>query len=389
MLSGQAAISGRGVGARPFSAEIGQGQLHLGGRLVLAEAPALWRTLRGLASRARRGALDLDLSRVETLDGAALSLLLALRSELAVRGVTCELVGAPERLRSLVQLYGGYDPPRRRAAAPRSGLIERVGEGARAAARAVVRLVAFIGDLTASTAGAFVRPSSVGLRSLGALVERAGTDGIPIVLLLNFLVGFVMAFQSARQLEVYGANLYVADVVGLSVTRELAPLMTGIIISGRSGASYAAELGAMKVSEELDALRTMGFGPIPYLVLPRVVALALVAPVLTLLGDVVGVLGGAVVGVTTLGVTPRGYLAELRTVMVPADITGGLLKSVAFGVAIALIGCRQGFATTGGAAGVGRRTTTTVVLCLFTIVVADTLFTLLFRTLGYERQTSH
>jgi phospholipid/cholesterol/gamma-HCH transport system permease protein len=233
------------------------------------------------------------------------------------------------------------------------------------------------------------RPSAAGWQTLPSLVERAGADGIPIVVLLNFLVGFVMAFQSARQLELYGANLYVADVVGLSVTRELAPLMTGIIISGRSGAAYAAELGAMKVSEEIDALRTMGFGPTAYLILPRVVALALIAPILTLLGDVVGVLGGVVVGSSTLGVSPRGYLAELRTVMVPADVIGGLFKSVAFGVAIALIGCRQGFATTGGAAGVGRRTTSTVVLCLFTIVIADTLFTLVFRALGYERQSSH
>ncbi len=200
--------------------------------------------------------------------------------------------------------------------------------------------------------------------------------------MLNFLVGFVMAFQSARQLKLYGANVYVADVVGISVTRELAPLMTAIIMSGRSGAAFAAELGSMRVSEEIDALRTMGFAPAPYLILPRMVALAMVAPVLTLLADVVGVTGGMAVGVSSLDVSARGYLAELRTAVVASDVWTGLVKSVAFGTAIGFIGCEQGFSTRGAAEGVGRSTTTTVVACLFTIVIVDTVFTMLFRTFG-------
>jgi phospholipid/cholesterol/gamma-HCH transport system permease protein len=213
-------------------------------------------------------------------------------------------------------------------------------------------------------------------------MARAGAEGVPIVLLLNFLVGFVMGFQSARQLQLYGANIYVADVVGISVTRELAPLMTAIIMSGRSGASFAAELGSMRVSEEIDALKTMGFAPAPYLILPRVVALALVAPVLTLLGDVVAMAGGAVVAVATLDVSARGYLAELRSAVGSSDIWTGLVKSFAFGIAIAFIGCQQGFATRGAAEGVGRSTTTTVVSCLFSIVLIDTVFTVFFQTLG-------
>jgi phospholipid/cholesterol/gamma-HCH transport system permease protein len=138
----------------------------------------------------------------------------------------------------------------------------------------------------------------------------------------------------------------------------------------------------MRVSEEIDALRTMGFAPAPYLILPRVIALALVAPVLTLVGDLVGVAGGAAVAASSLDVSLRGYFAELRTAIFAADIWTGLVKSVAFGVCIAFIGCQQGFATRGAAAEVGRSTTATVVLCLFTIVIVDTLFTLLFRTFG-------
>ncbi|HEU4726719.1 MAG TPA: ABC transporter permease, partial [Kofleriaceae bacterium] len=191
-----------------------------------------------------------------------------------------------------------------------------------------------------------------------------------------------MAFQSANQLKLYGANVYVADVVGIAVTRELAPLMTAIIICGRSGAAFAAEIGTMRVSEEIDALRTMGFAPVPYLVVPRVLALAIAAPILALLGDLAAIVGGLVVAVTSMELTPRGYLNELRTAVVASDVWTGLVKSVVFGAAIAVIGCQQGLATRGAAAGVGRGTTATVVYCLFTLVVIDTLFTMLFRAVG-------
>src|SRR5439155_9398603 len=148
------------------------------------------------------------------------------------------------------------------------------------------------------------------------------------------------------------------------------------------GAAYAAQLGTMRVSEEIDALRTMGFRRMSYLVLPRVIALALVAPLVTLLGDVVGVLGGLLVGVTSLDITTAGFLAKVRETVSASDVWTGLVKSVVFGIAIALIGCRQGLATRGAAAGVGRGTTTTIVHCLFAIVVIDTLFTVLFRELA-------
>ncbi len=306
-------------------------------------------------------------------------LLVELRRDLAAAGVACEIVGASERVLPLVRLYRGDEPPEPRATRPRTGVLERVGHAAQSALLQMQRAVAFVGEMTAATFGAMRRPGTANVRSVFVLAERAGIDGVPIVLLLNFLVGFVMGYQSAYQLRIYGANIYVADVVGISVARELGPLITAVIMSGRSGASFAAEIGTMRVSEELDALRTLGFSPARWLVLPRVVALALVAPVLTLLGDIVGVAGGAVVGLTSLGISVNAYVAELQTAVFAKDVWTGLVKSVAFGIAIALIGCQQGFATTGGAAGVGRRTTSTVVLCFFTIVILDTLLTVYFR----------
>jgi phospholipid/cholesterol/gamma-HCH transport system permease protein len=226
------------------------------------------------------------------------------------------------------------------------------------------------------------KPATGNWTAVFPLAVQSGLDGVPIVLLLDFLVGFVMGYQSARQLEMYGANVFVADVVGISVTRELGPLVTGIIIIGRSGAAFAAEIGTMKVSEELDALRTMGLSPSRYLVLPRVVALVVVAPILTLLGDVVGVAGGALVGAMSLGVSPAAFVSELRNAVFVRDVTGGLIKSAFFGLAIALVACQQGLATSGGATGVGRRTTATVVISLFAVVIIDAIFAVVYRVLG-------
>jgi phospholipid/cholesterol/gamma-HCH transport system permease protein len=353
-------------------------RLELTGRLDVADAPAIWRTLQRQASGAR-ARLDLDLSRADAVDGAIMPLLVELRATLAARGVASELVGAPPALRPIVHLYGGDRPPLVRAQPVRRAMSVRAEAAISRLGQRMHDLIVFAGELSGALVRALRHPRSANPRHLPALVARAGSDGIPVVLVLNFLAGFVMAYQSTRQLELYGANIFVADVVGISLTRELAPLMTAIIIAGRSGAGYAAELGTMRVSEEIDALRTMGFDPLGHLVLPRVAALVIVAPLLTVIGMVVGVLGGLGVAAASLDLTPGAYLNELRTALVLSDVWTGLIKSIAFALAVAVIGCEQGLATRGAAAGVGRSTTTTVVLCLFAIVVLDTVFTMLFR----------
>ena len=357
-------------------------RVKLGGELRIADATAVWRSLRAASEEARGPRLDLDLAEASIVDGAVMALLVDLRAALAARGVACEIVGASSRLSPIVHLYGGDE----RAAPPvtlaRVGAVTRLGAAVSVLLRALRLVTSFLGETVAATRGFFGGRAGLNWRALPSLVERAGADGVPIVVLLNFLVGFVMGFQSSRQLELYGANIFVADIVGISVTRELAPLMTAIIMSGRSGASFAAELGSMRVAEEVDALRTMGFAPAPYLVLPRIIALALVAPVLTLFGDVVGVLGGGLVAVTSLGVSAPGYLAELQSAILHSDVWTGLVKSVAFAITIGFIGCQQGFATRGAAEGVGRSTTTTVVSCLFAIVIIDTVITVIFQAFG-------
>ena len=347
----------------------------------MADAPAIWKRLRACAAQPGHR-LDLDVAGVDHSDGAVIALLVELRGELVASGVDSEIVGPSAPLRRLVHLYRGDEPPAPGTERRAETALAKMGTVAESSWRRGRDLAGFAGDVLAAVGAIARRQRLASWRSLPVLLERAGSDGLPIVILLNFLVGFVIAYQSTPELRLFGANIYVADVVGVSLTRELAPLMTAIIIAGRSGAAYAAELGTMRVSEEIDALRTMGCTPVPYLVIPRVVALALVAPVLTLVGDVVGVTGGLVVGARTLDVSPTGFMSQLATAVVPSDVYTGLAKSVAFAAAIALIGCRQGLSTRGAAAGVGRGTTTTVVHCLFAIVLLDTLFTIVFREVG-------
>lgn len=374
----------------------GDGRLELVGELGFADAAAIWRAMGDATAGiglprdppdpqdpAAEPALVIDLGRASRVDGAVVALVVAVRARLVARGVRCHITAGTEQLRALVHLYRGDEPP---PPAPvqrgRERGIARLGGAVDHALGQARQMVGFSGELAAAIAATIRRPARASWRDLPALIIRAGTDGIPIVLVLNFLIGFVMAYQSARQLALFGANIYAADIVGLSVPRELAPLMTAIIVVGRSGAAYAAELGTMRVSDEIDALRTMGFAPVPYLVVPRILALVVVAPVLTLLGDVVGVIGGLVVGSASLAITPAAFLAELRTAVESSDVWTGLVKSIAFGAAIGVIGCKHGLATRGAASGVGRGTTRTVVSCLFTIVVIDTLFTMAFRRLG-------
>src|SRR5262249_25812783 len=214
------------------------------------------------------------------------------------------------------------------------------------------------------------------------LMERAGADGLPIVLLISFLVGLVTGFQAAIQLKQFGANIFVADLVALSITRELGPLMTAIILAGRSGAAFAAELGTMRVSEEVDALFTLGLDPYRFLVLPRVLALLVAAPLLTFLADVCGILGGLLVALLTLDLTVNSYLRETQSALELWDVGSGLVKSVAFGLVLGLIACQRGLAASGGAEGVGRATTSAVVTSLVAIVLTDAIFTVLFNAFG-------
>jgi phospholipid/cholesterol/gamma-HCH transport system permease protein len=373
---------GPGYHVERVELEDGRAALRFAGVLRFRQCFPSWQNVRGL-TRPATPRMEFDLSAVDHLDGAATALLLDLRSELVAAGATAEIVGAAGPVRAMLELYGSHPPrPSMKDPPARIGILDQIG-------REVLttidesQVLDFIGDVAIAGAQSLRRPSLINWVDVPRFMERAGADGLPIVVLINFLVGMVTAFQAAIQLKQVGANIFVADLVGLSMTRELAPLMTAIIVAGRSGAAFAAEIGTMRVSEEVDALRTLGLDPYQFLVFPRVLALMLVLPLLTIMADLVGIAGGLLVAMLSLDLTPNAYLIETQKAVEMWDVFSGCLKTIFFGLSISLIACQRGLGTHGGAEGVGRSTTSAVVASLFAIVVADALFTVLFNAFGW------
>lgn len=222
------------------------------------------------------------------------------------------------------------------------------------------------------------RGSAIRFEHVVRQMNMAGLASTPIVVTIVTFVGMILAMQTAYQLRRFGALPLVADLVAVSITRELGPLITAIIIAGRIGSAYAAEIGTMKVSEELAALRTMALNPVSFLVVPRLIAMIIMLPCLTIISDLSGIVGGWFVGHMALGLGTSQYMRHTIDSLVMMDINTGLIKSIAFGILITAIGCYEGFSVAGGAEGVGRATTRAVVISIFMIIVADCFFTALF-----------
>jgi phospholipid/cholesterol/gamma-HCH transport system permease protein len=362
---------------------LGSPQLVLEGPVGFDDGRALWDALRPALAQLQPGArATLDLSRVPRADGGSMALLVYLRAEASVRGVQLELAGANPEVRQILELYHGDTAPSLPEHERPQGMLSQLGRETLATVAEVRKVFEFVGRSTVEVRGLVAAPRTGRWKDLLPLVERVGVNALPIVLLINFLMGLVMAFQSAAALQQFGAGIFIADLVSLATVRELGPLMTAIILAGRSGAAFAAELGTMTVSEEMDALRTLGFSPWRFLVLPRLLALTLVMPILTLIADAISIAGGIWVASITLGVGPGAWFSEMRQWTGLWDVFSGVLKGTVFAVAIAVVSCQQGFATSGGAEGVGRRTTSAVVYSLFAIILLDAAFAVLFKVFG-------
>lgn len=243
-------------------------------------------------------------------------------------------------------------------------------------------LIEFFGDLVLKYLNLIIHPTHMRWKDFPYHFMRAGVNALPIILLIVFLIGIITGYQGALQLGQFGADIYIADLIGISITRELAPLMTAILVAGRSGSAFAAEIGTMKVSEEIDALNSMGFDTMRFLVLPRVTAVVLAIPILTILADIAGVGGGLIAAVSTLDITMTGYLNQLHKALSFADVFSGIAKSMVFGFLVATIGCFRGMQVLGGAESVGKYTTASVVTGVLFIIVSDALFTFLLQILG-------
>jgi phospholipid/cholesterol/gamma-HCH transport system permease protein len=305
-------------------------------------------------------------------DSSVLAFLAEVSELCRARGIEMNRAGLPTGLRRLLELAEAV--PEKKGARQEAGeasVLERIGA-----------TFAFLGEMTL-TVGQFLRlRARFRSADLFLLIQQCGAQALPIVTLISFLVGVILAFVGAVQLRQFGAQIYVADLVGIGMIREMGAMMTGIIMAGRTGAAFAAQLGTMKVTQEIDAFTTLGFSALEFLVLPRVIALVLMMPLLCLYADFLGVLGGAVIGVGMLDLSWATYFRETAQAITLADILGGVFKSSVYGALIALSGCLRGMQCGNSSSAVGDAATSAVVTGIVSIVVACGIFAVAFYVLG-------
>ena len=326
-----------------------------------------------------------DGARIEALDTAGAWVLQKLLWRLRDEGTAVQVRDLRPEFAKLLEAVGPQaadqtDTLSPVASAP-SSTLEGLGRSAAAAFEQSVALLGFVGESAVALAGSVAHPARFRWRPILYNIRSAGFDALPIVGLLSFMLGIVIAYQGADQLRQYGANIFVADLVGLSMLREFAPLITAIIIAGRSGSAYAAQIGTMAVTEEIDAMRTLGIAPLDLLVLPKILALVIALPLLTVFADVLGVFGGMIMARAQLGVGFGEFLDRLVKAVSIISYLVGICKAPVFAAIIAVVGCFQGFRAHGGADSVGRQTTRSVVQSIFLVIVADALFSVAFSAL--------
>jgi phospholipid/cholesterol/gamma-HCH transport system permease protein len=360
----------------------GEARLVLEGRLDADSVGPIWRDALDFVREAGAGPLRVDASGIGYCDGAGAALLDALRGASEAAGGRFRVEGLRDDLQQLVELVAPARTGASAAAAKaRVPLLGRLGRGALELLEGQRRLLAFVGELWLDLGSVLRHPSQLRVGDTVAVAERAGIGAIPIVVGVGFLLGLILAFQGAIPMKRFAAEIFVADLLGLSMLRELGPLMASILLTARSGSAFAAEIGTMKVNEEIDALVTMGLEPVRFLVLPRVVAAVLVVPALAMLTSLSGLLGGLVV-YRSLGFPTVTFVQRIQEMVTAGDVLGGLVKAMVFGVIVAAVGCLRGIQAGQGPEAVGVSTTSAVVSGIVGIAVADGLFAIVFYFLG-------
>ncbi len=331
------------------------------------------------ASRHGTRRVRLDLSQVETFDSAGMATVVEALQRARRTGLEVLLVGVKEPVLDFFSLVSVERLLEQEAVPRRRGIVERTGAHVTDAAIQLSAGLRVVTRALGAMAGAPFRRERARFGRVVQELDTAGRGAIPIVALIAFLLGLILAMQAWVQLRIFAAEIFVADMVAVSVTREIGPLMTAILISARSGSSIAAQLGTMVINEEVAALRQMGVNPLAYLVAPKIVALALAGPCLTVLFSAVAIAGGLLFGVVFVGVEWSAYLEQTRQALAMSDLLSGLLKATVFGGLIASVACTFGIGVSGGPEGVGRATTRAVVASVFLIIVVDAAFVMLLR----------
>jgi len=367
-----------------FSSVNAEGTLTLAltGRLDVFTTGSVWREAMEAVRQASPSHVAIDAAELEYLDAAGVSLLLELQLRQIRMNGRFEITGLKKEFRHLVDPFEPRDfmDVACEEGLP-VGLPVQLGRALLGILNDLHVLVSFTGELATALFRALGKPRSIRWKDALLAAEKAGANALPIVALISFLVGLIMAFQGVIPMRQFGVEIYVSDLIALSVLRELGPLMTAIILAGRSGSAFAAEIGTMKVNEEIDALTTMGLDPVRFLVVTRVIAAIVVTPLLTLFANGIGLIGGSI-PLLTMGYPLITYVNHVLSSVTHVDLLGGLAKSLAFGMAIASIGCLQGLRTRTGASAVGDSATRAVVSGLILIVVIDGLFAVVYYYLG-------
>jgi len=373
----QGSVSLRAEGPRD-----GLFKLVLSGRLDSTTTGQVWSGATDSLRRSRAPRVEVDASGIDYCDGAGIALFVQLRRLQKNSGGSFQITGLRQEFAALLE---GSEPPivseRREHETTSRRLAEEIGQATVEVWRDIQVLVNFVGELSVGLAYAVFHPRSVRWRDALRVAEAAGVNALPIVALVAFLMGLIMAFQAAIPLRQFGAELFIANLIGLSMLRELGPLMTAIILAGRSGSAFAAELGTMKVREEIDALRTMGLDPVRFLIVTRVIAAVAMTPLLTIFANLVGLMGGSVV-MLSLGFPLITYFHQIQYAVSYGSLIGGLIKAFVFGILVAGIGCLRGLQTKTGATAVGESTTSAVVSGIILIAVADGVFSVVYYYLG-------
>lgn len=351
--------------------------------LTYENAAEIWQNLSGLIARKEYTSLVLDFSGVSKVDSAGTALLRSIRRICDSKGVRLRMESIQPPIKHFLDYVERETPKKEQPPPPTSSPVTRFGAFLIDQAVEFKDFLRFCGSFLTVAAGSVRHLGRFRWRETFYYFQMAGPDAMTILFLISFLLGLVMTFQASIQLKQFGANIYVADLVGLALTRELAPVFTAMLLAGRSGSAFAAEIGTMKIGEELDALAVMGFNLNEFITLPKVVALMLAAPLLVMWSNFAGLLGGIAVSTVALDLTPYSFMHEVSAAITFADIAEGLIKVEVFATLVALVGCFRGFQADLGPDSVGRQTTSAVVSGLFLIILADAILTILYHAFGW------
>ena len=329
--------------------------------------------------------VDWDISAVDAFDSAGIILLLHYVNKLKVQAKTVDIVGASNTQEKMLALFQEEVVSTKTLINKRYSIFnafKNIGKYTVSAYRDFVNFLSFLGESVISFGNYLLHPSSIRFKAIIKNIEEAGVRALPIVAVTSFLIGVVVAYQGAVQLEKFGANIFIVDMIAISVTRELAPLVTAIVVAGRSGSSYTAQIGVMRITEEIDAMKTMSFDPFRFLVLPRMIALMVAMPLLIFFADIIGIAGGMFIAEIKMNLSYTEFIQRLQSVLETKHLWVGIIKAPFFAFLIAAVGCFRGFQVSYNTESIGRYTTISVVNAIFLVIACDALFSVFLTELG-------